>query len=211
MTIVSPKYENYKFTGEYTTKYVGAVLCDNINNYLGDGDYSLSANVWDEETQSVKNIPYWSTYTGSSDPHSTVTVDATEEVKEKASKYYVARQFDTLKHKSINDSKQIMTGREVIVNRGRKVPQGTTGKVVFMQVTNYSYVKDVSVCIAIDDEMMDVKKVGQKGTEYTVQRHKNTVWTSIKNIDVVNPEQYVQTDAELFMYATQYVKNNVRM
>lgn len=84
-----------KFHYEYT--YVGCVL--GLGEYNGYDDSDFYAMVWDEENQTVKKVWYDTTraYT-----NTTAHVDATDEVREKARRFYESERRSNLA-KNLNE------------------------------------------------------------------------------------------------------------
>lgn len=196
MAIVRPVYENYKYTGQFETVYEGRVLKTNLERYWGDGDFLYYCLVWDDATKSIKDIVYGDNR-GGNGPFTTVTVDATKEVLEQAEAYRIQQEFERLKAHHITNSQAISLGREVRVVRGNKVALGTVGKVIHMQDAVYNYQRVTKLAIALDDEKVQIEKIGRKGTPYMVERFKNVAWTYRHNVEVVNPEQFVPSDEEI--------------
>jgi hypothetical protein len=197
MAIVRPVYnENYKFTGEYETIYEGRVLKSNLERYWGDGDYIYYCLVWDDASQTIKDIVYGDNR-GGYGPFTTVTVDATVDILAKAEAYRIQKEFGNRKDQYVSNSKAISLGRVVRVVRGNKVALGTIGTVIHMQDAVYNFKHVTKIGIAIDDEKVQIEKVGRKGTPYIVERFKNVEWTYRQNVEVVNPDQFVPTDEEI--------------
>lgn len=113
--------------------YKGAVLADREENGYHDSDFY--AVVWDEIEQRCKKIEYNTTrFAGGG----SCSIDATEEVKQKAQEWLEEYYFRTLLDKSKRQSKMPEEGKRVRVVRGRKVPHGTEGFVFLKQAQTYS-------------------------------------------------------------------------
>ena len=76
----------------------------------------------------------------------------------------------------LNDYKTVSKGKKVIVNAGRKVPHGTVGEVFYTKNVNYD---------PYGRKWHDEVKIGIK------DENENVFWTYAKNVDVINPEQYI--------------------
>jgi hypothetical protein len=160
------------------TTFEGAVLDTGEMNGRDDSDFY--AVVWDEEMGQVRRVEYASTR-GWCYPNS-ATIDATDEVKEKASRW-IERSYlrPTLLLSAERKAKEVTKGRRVRVTRGRKVEHGTEGEVFWMGApTAYSpsrwAVKSTRIGIALDDER------DARG------RFKNVVWTYAHNVEVIEPK-----------------------
>jgi len=110
----------------YERTYAGTVL--EIYEINGYDDSDFMAIVWDAEKQLVKSVQYattrgW-TYNNSA------SVDATPEVREVAAAYWYAAHRATVERVTRESFTKPYVGAEVIVKRGRKVPQGFRGKVL---------------------------------------------------------------------------------
>jgi ribosomal protein L24 len=119
--------------GKSTPEYVGCVL--NTYEHNGRWDSYWHAFVWDEKSQSVKEVLYDTTSAGGG---GCATIDATQAVVRKAYRYYkrIGKQaFDSGTNPA--QAKEVCKGDEVMVVRGRKIPKGTTGK-VFWRGTRYN-------------------------------------------------------------------------
>ena len=113
--------------GYHEVTYEGAVLA--TGEYNGYDDSDFYADVWDEATNAVKRVTYattrgWTYLNGAS-------VDATPEVKAKAAAFYRARKLDALKAAAAEEARRPDRGKRVKVVRGRKVPKGTEGTVIW--------------------------------------------------------------------------------
>ena len=149
--------------------YIGCVLEEGEHNYHDDSDgYAL---VWDEE-KGVIEVGTWTTR-GCSDVYA--TVDATDEVRATVKAWKFERKVQSLMACSIEEAPMPGMHKQVVIVRGRKVPQGTKGEVVWAKIVNYdpwkrSFADELRV--GIEDE---------KGI-----RH----YTAARNCTVLNPESY---------------------
>lgn len=130
------------------------------------------AVVWDGSV--VKNVPVWNSEFPSTN---SVTLDATDEVFEAARAFFIADELARLNlahENSVNqrcyDAGIVQKGKDVVVARGRKVAKGTSGRVFWMGDNGWG----MSVGIELAD-----------GTR---------VFTAAKNVDVMNPDEYLDLD-----------------
>lgn len=118
--------------------YENAVLAEREANYLNDSDFY--ATVWDEMTQSVKEIQIGTTRFPSD---YSVYVDATEQVYEKAFNYLNKKVEDNFESIFKNTLKYEKSRRDVDdlveVVSGRKVPKGTRGTIVKFLINSYDF------------------------------------------------------------------------
>ena len=153
------------------TTHVGVVLSTGEHNYADDSDFY--AVVWDEEQQIVREVEY-ATTRGWSYPNS-AWVDATTEVITKANAYYEAIALSNLKADNEKQAKFPTKGKVVKVVKGRKVPIGTTGEVIWtgleLSGRRYSYHGKTPV------------RIGIKTVDGTVH------WTDADNVEVLHCEQ----------------------
>lgn len=149
------------------------------------GTQSL-AFVWDGTK--IVSIPY----AHSGDPEEFrgyATVDATDEVRQE---YLFALwtnvytlQKNHLTEVLLRHANTLERGKVGVVKRGRKVPHGTTGKIIgFTQPKSYGYnTKPVTkVGLATTDRVEPVT-IGRK----TFDKHLDVVWVDSANVDVVQP------------------------
>lgn len=117
--------EVYGYKGTYTVTYEGRVLYTGERNYRDDSDFY--ALVWDDESESVKEVGYATTRGWTYGNYA--TIDATPEVLDKAKNYYAKLLFERLKAAAAADARTPKVGKTVKVVKGRKVPLGTVGEV----------------------------------------------------------------------------------
>jgi hypothetical protein len=125
-------------THYYQESYVGCVLATREENYYDDSDYY--AVVWDEEHQRITRIDYDTTrFAGGG----SASIDATDEVKEKAAKYIHGWLQDVIFDELVIKAKVIEKGKRVKVTSwsSNKVPTGTEGVVFWKGTVNYGRTK----------------------------------------------------------------------
>ena len=171
-------------------QYVGCVLETFERNGMEDSDFM--AVVWDEQAQCVKTIQYattraWTYCNGA-------VVDATPDVVEKALRYEIAR---AIPQYIANDRESAATpakGRICRVVKGRKIAKDEIVTVIGNpQSAKYSMSRWASVT-----------------TNVLVHVHSTNVYihTNIKNLEVVNPQQYYTDESELKLKAEYAVRNS---
>ena len=136
--------------GETGTQYIGCVLDTFERNGYHDSDFF--AVCWDEDKGQVVTVEYDTTRCGGG---GTAEIDATEETLAKAYRYYksIAKKlFDSIENERL--AKKFDKGDEVVVVRGRKVAQGTVGKVFWVgsSYNRYTYRSELRVGILIGKE-----------------------------------------------------------
>jgi hypothetical protein len=90
--------------------------------------------------------------------------------------YTAAERLISLADADLENAKRPTAGKRVEVTRGRRVPRGTIGIVTFYMATQFG---------------MRVRIDGPDGQ----------VWTAAKNVDVVDPENYVSDWQEMIEQA----------
>lgn len=185
---------DYTATPTIVTTYEGAVLCDREQNYYDDSDgYS---HVWDTESRSIKHIGTWTTRAGHD--HAGTRVDAydgpyADDILEYLRGWYLrvsqeirSRQYDQDKADALDPA---IKGKRVRVIKGRKVPIGTEGIVIWAGEQSYSY-HNTTWRIGIKDDA---------GTVH---------WTAASNAEVLDPEiphpDDYETDAEIIERASKF-------
>lgn len=136
--------------GNTNTQYVGCVLDTFEHNGYHDSDFY--AVCWDEDKGQVVTVEYDTTRCGGG---GTAEIDATKEVLSKVYRYYkgVAKNlFDTIENERL--AKKFSKGDEVVVIRGKKIAQGTVGKVFWVGSTynRYTYRNELRVGIKVGEE-----------------------------------------------------------
>ncbi len=119
-------YPGYDGVLYMQTTHQGMVLSTGERNGYDDSDFY--ANVWDEATQSIKQVEY-ATTRGWTYPNG-ASVDASPEVQAKAAAW-VAEQ------KRVIEAATVRVGKTVQVVRGRKLPIGTVADVFWMGPDKY--------------------------------------------------------------------------
>lgn len=169
-------------------RYVGAVLDDREENGYHDSDFY--AVVWDAEEARLKRVGYNSTrHAGGG----SCKVDATPEVYEKAKEWLFEWAKGVIRQKYEEDSTACVKDRKVRVVKGRKVPKGTEG-ILFWKGEYQHYTK---VGIALSEEK------DEKGG------YKDVAWTYLKNIEVVEPSQYIPDDEAIEEEARAFAEKGV--
>jgi hypothetical protein len=159
------------------TTHVGLVLDTGEINGYDDSDFY--AVVWNPAEKKIERVTYASTR-GWTYPNG-AAIDATPEVRQEADAFLKAGRREAAlaawRAKNKADARSPIKGRVVVVARGRKVPLGTEGVVIWKGAGHYG------------------ERVGVKDAAGTVH------WTAAKNVDVVNPEQFEAPDADGVAYA----------
>lgn len=171
-------------TPVFKTSYAGCVLETRERNYYDDSDFY--AIVWDEAARCIKDVDYATTRAWTY--NNGAVVDATPEVLAKARAYQAARIFEAWQAKNIAQAQEPTVGKTVTVVRGRKVPLGTVGVVTWVgKGKRFSASRwatpDVRVGIQLGD--------GQR------------VFTSAKNCEVQDYQQYLKNDEDGRAYAAR--------
>jgi hypothetical protein len=117
-----------------TPHFEGATLYDRERNGYHDSDFY--ALVWDEEKGEVRDIEYGTTRFANTPRHA--PVDATKEVWEKAWQWAEEKWLERIRYEANKEANEVAVGRQVRVARGRKVPIGTEGKVLWMDAQTWS-------------------------------------------------------------------------
>jgi hypothetical protein len=170
-----PGYPDMKGTFEVT--FEGAVLSLGERNWHDDSDFF--ATVWDEATGTVHTVDYattrgWTYANGAS-------VDATPEVREKAAAFYAARDLESRIAKANAAARTPARGLTVKVVKGRKVPKGTTGTVIW--VGEGKYFGPTPRYKSSAWSTAGALRVGVKDAEGTVH------WTAASNVEVLDPAE----------------------
>lgn len=155
------------------TMYENRVLYTFERNFHDDSDFY--AIVWDEDNNRLHSVEYATTraYTYGNVAH----VDATDEVKEKASAYLFNVLVNSFTEASKHAARIVEIGKQVRINRGRK-NKGAEGRVFYMAERRYGTSTAYRIGVTLDGEK------DERG------RYINVVWDYARNADVVNPEQY---------------------
>jgi hypothetical protein len=181
-------------TKDYTTgvvsplpTYDGAVLGfrSRTERVMSDvWEYFTYAVVWDGS--GLKEVTLHSTYPSH---YATATVDATPDVKAAALAFLTAKALAKHKagwadnvDKAVAATKVPSKGKSVVVVKGRKVPKGTTGTVVWYGPgKNFGPVPKYRGGWSVSTPM----RVGLKDASGTVH------WTDAANVEVTNPDDYL--------------------
>jgi hypothetical protein len=160
---------------EETTLFVGAVLCTREENYHDDSDFY--AVCWDDKKSCLVREDYATTrFAGGG----SASVDATDEVKAKASAWLKDQLLPQVKAWNETQAQEPAKGKTVKVVKGRKIPHGTTGEVFWAGWKSNAY----------DYNRSRTFRVGFKVGE-------ETYWTDGKNVEVVDWEQYLKSPEEV--------------
>jgi len=171
----------------WNQSYVGAVLMTYERNGYDDSDFF--AIVYDEATDSLKHVEYASTRGYTYDCGA--RVDATEEVKAKAREVLRRASFRSLTAAAANEAEAPEVGKAVTVVKGRKVPVGTAGTVVWKGVDAYK------------------SKYGSTHYRVGVKDASGTVhWTSADNVRVVDPQDFMPAWSDLEQRAARYARGD---
>jgi len=166
--------------GEIKTSYEGCVLKTYEENGYDDSDFI--AMVWDETTQSIKHVEYATTRGWTY--HNSAKIDATEEVKEKARAYAIKQNFEKLKKSYEKQSLTPDKNKIVKVVKGRKVPKGLEGVILWIKEETYNYHNKVS-------------SIGIKDINGVVHR------SYTHNVEVINPKQYMVSEKQILIEASR--------
>ena len=183
----------HKGSRESSEVYVGCVLCTRERNYHDDSDFYVV--VWDEESQSLKEVIYYTTRCACD---GVAHADATPEVIEKAGAWLKKWAIDRVREEFARDAQKaaetINKGDQVRVVKGRKVPLGTAGTVIWKGEQSYgqSYPRHgYSRGYNNGFYGQTVTRVGIKDAEGTV------FWTSITNVEKVDQALKIPSEAEI--------------
>jgi hypothetical protein len=154
------------------TLFEGAVLCTREYNGYHDSDFYVIA--WDKRNKRLRRYEYATTRFGGG---GSASVDATDEVKDAAAAWLADQIFDRLKYENEADSRKVEPGKRVVVVKGRKVPKGTVGEVVWYQSAKEARYGRARVRILTDE-----------GDEH---------YTDARNCEVEDPSKHILPDAEL--------------
>ena len=113
--------------------YESAVISTFERNYHDDSDFV--AVVWDDEAQDIKNVTYATTRGWTY--HNGAEVDASDEVIERAFEVATESARSGAYAALLEDRMRVEHGAQVRVERGRKVPLGTEGKVFWTGPDRY--------------------------------------------------------------------------
>jgi len=163
------------------TTYVGKCLFEREENGYHDSYFYMT--VWDEDTQSPKEVCFGATaYGGWVNP----TTDATDEVKAKYEAYITEkrRQYDAME--ALRRAKTPEKGKVCKVVKGRKVPIGTIGVVFWFGPERYSNGRKVGL---VDSQ--GVAHWTYEGNLEAVLEHGNALQGTLQR----NGKTYIWADA----------------
>lgn len=177
-------HEVYGAKGRFEVSYEGAVITTRERNYHDDSDFY--AIVWDEAAGVVKSVDYATTRAWTYG--NSATADITPENEAKAHAYLATLAFGALKAADEAAAATPAKGKWVKVVRGRKVPKGTEGTVIWYGAGKaYSW---------YDAKYGPPKRVGLKTADGTVH------WTAASNVEVLDPASYRTPEETLRARAT---------
>lgn len=160
--------------------FAGRVLADRERNFYDDSDFY--AVVFDGGQ--LKTYEYGSTrFPGGG----YAEVDATPEVVEQAEEWLKEWAFAKFAEIIAENARKPEMGKAVRVIRGRKVPLGTEGIIFWLGERTYGYRNRVTTAgIRLDNGAV--------------------VFTNVKNLEVMDPENYFETSAEIQERAKKFAK-----
>lgn len=171
--------------GVTTVTHEGAVLRKSETSFNDGYDASYYAEVWDEASQSVKNVYYGSTMDGR-DCGGSAEIDATNEVRLKAAAFFFPSILNRITAQAEYDAVRPTKGDEVVVARGRKVKKGTTGIIFWLQDGNFG------MRCGIRDE---------KGEAH---------WTAFSNVDLIEPKDIDRSQLARYAAAVSLTAAGIR-
>lgn len=159
--------------------HINVVLSTGEHNFYDDSDFY--ALIWDETTQTVREVEYASTR-GWTYPNC-ASVDATPDVVAKANNHYRTIAFDKWKANNEMLAKIPHKGKFAKVIKGRKVPIGTTGEIIWYGTgKKYNYNDKPSMRVGIKDNNNAVH------------------WTDANNVEVLHWEKYLPANNDFAYY-----------
>lgn len=168
MAIISSKDGSVSFSG---------LVIATFEIYLGDGDGSYHASVWVPELQEVKTVCLGAMGYGScDDAHVDANFDncpGLREVTRKEINELIDRELTDLAERQ-----EIVSGDNVVVFKGRKLPKGTKGKVFWIGDSGYG----TSVGLTFG---------GPKGPN---GRYEDAVFVAYGNVKLENPVTFTLSD-----------------
>lgn len=152
--------------------FVGCVLSLREANFHDDSDFY--ARVWDETIQAPREVQYATTRGWSYPNHA--TVDATPEVLAKLKGWVYRQSLAELFNESVELSKVPAKGKRCIVVKGRKIQKGEVVTVLNIGAPRkFGFYGPATV-----NAFVKVESTG------------NMLKTNVNNLEVIEPEQYVQ-------------------
>jgi hypothetical protein len=162
------------------TTYVGCVLSVREMNGYDDSDFY--ATVWDEETESVKEIMYASTRSWTY-PNG-AKVDATPDVRHKAAEAdYADRLPRMMKHNVEAAKNRFDSGTTVKVVRGRKIPKGVVGTIFW--INNGQWGVRIGITVENSEEFPEAEFESSKDGDSKV------AFLALKNVESLDWEKHV--------------------
>lgn len=152
--------------------YVGATVYK-TTEYIGEGDSSLVAVCWDAAEGREVRVIYGCDRPGSE--VRPVTVDATPEVIAAWTAWRVQRSYERIRWEAERRAKVLERGRDAKVVKGRKVPVGTVGQVMWVGENKFGPGQRVGLRLASGE----------------------VVWTNADNVEVQDAERFMPSEDEL--------------
>jgi ribosomal protein S12 len=147
------------------TSYVGRVVSLRERNGYDDSDFY--ATVWDDTTDSPKEIEYASTR-GWTYPNG-ATVDAPEEIKAKYAAWKRQKAIEATLRDNREKAATVAENKPCKVVKGRKIARGLVVNVLRVMPSQFNKYDKVARVQLPDGKL---------------------VWTNVNNLEVANPEQY---------------------
>lgn len=159
--------------------HVGLCLEDREENGHDDSDWYMM--VWNEEKSCIEKV-YFASTRGWTYPCYGSRPDATPEIRAKADEWLRQRVIENAIAADKAQAREIEPGKKVRVVRGRKIPIGSE--------------------FVVHHKIVDRYKTRRNGPEHyyvAMLEHlsKPLVWTAESNLEVVNPEQFETSEAEV--------------
>ena len=162
------------------TLFAGKVLADRERNFYDDSDFYVVVFDGGE----LKTYEYGSTRYAS---RGYAEVDATPEVVKQAEEWLEKWAFEQFATVAAENARKPEKGKQVRVVRGRKVPHGTEGVLFWLGEKTYGRNKVTTAGIRLLEDG-------------------SVVFTNIANLEVVDPENYLDSLAEIQERAQKFAK-----
>lgn len=179
---------------EITKSYEGAVLATRERNGYDDSDFY--AFVWTGEK--IESVEYATTRGWTY--RNFATVDATPEVVEAATAYLAGLIFSRMREAALAAAKKPEKGRTVKIVRGRKIPLGTVGTVVWEGPA-----REFGPRYRWERQRPAPRRIGFKP-----EGGGEVVFTAAENAETVDPEEYLEAESELRRKAAYAAENAAR-
>lgn len=206
-----PKYRSW--TERHVDEFKGAVVGIDTTTVQVMSDiweYQTHATVWDETKGELRTL-FLSAENTKPEEQGSAVVDATPEVLVKVRAYLTRKNYESYKANLLRTAQETAVrpekGKTVKVVSGRSF-KGTVGKVVAIIARPYNMgyrsVMQNKLGVATSDRTIKVT-LGRK----TFDRYLDVVWVWARNVEVQNPEQYMDAaalDAQAVTYAYNQAK-----